>query len=651
MTPTKALLAALAMMPITAQAQTSAPPAPESEATASAAPAEVDGIRRSITLADLGFGNGLSFRQLSGQNTVFVPIPDTAPLRGGTVTLDIRHGATVPVDRYIQVAIGGRPVATRALGNATETLRLEVEFQPSDVSGGFLSVGLTYSGAFTDRVCVDERASGDFVDIGPGSAVTMELDPAGITSPALFAGFRPAVTRVTLPEEPSLARLAVATRAAALFGAETGQVQFGAGAATEGPEWAEGAMTIGIAASGAQSEMAVDGSSGFPALQLRGSDPQVGLWQLASAWSGLAGGDTAITSAVDPADPSPDLLPLAGLSADLSPRDVVSTENVLVPFQSSDLPPGKTVASVDLVMAAALDAEGRGATASVYLNETLLGNRPLPDGVPERLSFDVPRGLIGRDNQLRIAIQRQPSGGECRFKPQGYPAQILPGSALRLTDADGRNSHFFTLRQDFGAGVQVVLDPALDMSFDEALPWITGVAGSMIPDRATILPRAELTAIEPGLPFLVISATAPGEDEPAITFDQGRVEIRNTNGEVMFAGESLERLGVAQIVTRAGQEGLWLRPGTGPAPAPSVDTPLILNRGDLALIGEEGLIVATSARTNPVLEVSYPDRTTLAQILAKYRPWIVGGAWVLLTLIVLIVFQRIYRSRRGTQGS
>ena len=89
--------------------------------------------------------------------------------------------------------------------------------------------------------------------------------------------------------------------------------------------------------------------------------------------------------------------------------------------------------------------------------------------------------------------------------------------------------------------------------------------------------------------------------------------------------------------------GLWLRPGDGPPPAVSPDRPLILDRGDLALIGEEGIIVATSMDQDALLEVRYPDTTSLAQLLDKYRLWLVGGLWLLMTLVVLMIFQRLYR--------
>ena len=83
----------------------------------------------------------------------------------------------------------------------------------------------------------------------------------------------------------------------------------------------------------------------------------------------------------------------------------------------------------------------------------------------------------------------------------------------------------------------------------------------------------------------------------------------------------------------------------------SDDRPLILDRGDLAVFGQDGVIVATSSDGSSLVDVVYPDRMSLSQLLAKYRPWIAGGFWLLLTLVVLVVFQRVYRARRASPGS
>ncbi|MFG6591868.1 hypothetical protein [Sulfitobacter sp. 1A12157] len=604
-------------------------------------------IARRFDLAELGFQNGLSFRQLSGNATVYIPLPNPDALKSGSLQLELEHASTTEVDRYLQVSVAGRPVLSQALPDGAGRLSVPVPLSPEDVSGGFIAVGLSYSGAFSDRVCVDERASGDFLEITAASSVTLQLDSSEIDTSAAFAGLRPADTRLAIGGNDSLAALAAATRAAALFDAEAGRLTFGGDGGKTSGAWSEGVIELDVTTSGVASEMAVDNQAGLPVLNLRGSDPQVGLWQLVSEWSALSNQGATVVDVVGGPARFDDRLPLSALEGDLTPRAVVSTEDFFVPFQSSDLPAGKGVSGVNLHVAAALDPEGRGATASVFLNDTLLGNRPLGSGKPEQLTFSVPSGLLGRDNLLRVSIQRQPTGGECRFKPQGYPAQILPGSALILSDATPQDRDFFTLRQEFADGVQVVLDPALSLDFGQALPWLAGVAGSVIPDRAPILPRASVEALEGDEPFFVISDQNPGDEKPLITFDQGRIEVRDRQDNLIYSGEDLSRLGVVQIVTRGETRGLWLRPGNGPAPELTPERPMMLDRGDLALIGQEGVILATATDRSPLVEVVYPDRTSLAQMLAKYRPWIVGAIWVLVTLLVLIVFQRVYRARRG----
>ncbi|SEN53972.1 cellulose synthase subunit [Palleronia pelagia] len=614
-------------------------------------------ISRSISLIDLGLTSGLTFESLSGSATIFVPIPNELAVIDGVITLELTHGATVPAERYLQVSVAGRAAQSHSITGKPERFQITIEFDSSAVSNGFLAIELNYSGAFTDQVCVDDRASGDFVEIAPTSSVSLTLSSSAFNSPAIFAGFRPPIMRIALPEQTAPAALAAAARAAALFDAESGALRLATANELAGqdqadeespqPVWRVGEIRIEIDESGFQSEMLVGNDGEFPSLLIRGADPQVGLWQLASSWAQLANKSNAVTTDILERPQNPDRLPFSLLSADLTPRSVVSMENVLIPFKSSDLPAHKTVSSIDLITVAALDSDNQGATVSVFLNETLLGSRPLNSGNPERMNFAVPGGLLSRDNQLRVLIQRQASGGECRYRPQGYPAQILPGSAIILQDDDSPVENFFVLRRDFGDGVQFVLDNDLGFSLRDAFPWISTVVASMIPDRATIITRSSVSELQPDLPFLVISKENPADHEPAITFDKGRIEIVDQEGGVMFAGENLESLAFAQIVSRDGQRGLWLRPGSGSAPEPSEASPFILDRGDLALMDQEGLIVATSTRNAPLIEVSYPDRVSIVQLITKYRLWLVGVAWALLTLTVLVGFQRFYRNRRS----
>lgn len=642
------LTASVGFLTFGAHAQTL--PAARGTTPPAAQPAQ-GSLVRSTTLRDLGFNDGVSFSQLSGQMKIFFPVPDTMPLRAGELTLNIEQGATNAAERYLQIKIGSRIAASVGLPVEGGPISLPIDIHLDDIRNGFLTVGLSYSGAFSEFICLDERASGDFVQVSPDSALTLTLDAAQINTPDIFNDFRPEKVYMQMPASDEAAGFAALVRAATLFGAEKGGVAFGADPlAPDGAVWTSSAMAMDVTTSGPQSEMEVVQSGMRPTLQVRGTDPQLGLWQLASTWAGVANATTNITRAIDTRVADENTVSLSTLGADLREKMIVSSGQYLIPFQSSDLPAGKTVAEVDLVLAAALDPFGSGASATVYLNDSLLGARSLERGVPERVKFTVPDGLVSRDNVLRVSFQRQPSEGQCRVKPQGFAAQLLPGSTLNLEFEPAASEHFFQLRQEFSQGAQVFVDPALGLTQSALMPWLGSVAGTMIPDRAPIIARNAMRDINTDVPFVIVSASNPGDGDPLITEDKGRIEIRDRNGDVMFDGEALERFGIVQMVTRNGVEGIWLRPGTGPAPDPSLQSPFILDRGDLALIGQEGVVVATSTSGSSLIDVAYPDQTSLAQILDKYRPWIVGGVWLALTLFVLAIFQRVYRRRRDAQS-
>ncbi len=640
------LTASISVLALSAHAQTATT---TQSTTPAIAETSQDALLRSTTLRDLGFRDGVAFSQLSGQTEIYFPVPDAGPILNGQLTLDIEHGATNAVERFLQVKIGDRIATSVGLDVEGGQLSLPIDIRPSDVQNGFLTIGLSYSGAFSEYICVDERASGDFVQISPDSALSLTLDPAQISTPLDFNGFRPAQVYVQMPEGNEMSGLAAAVRAATLFGAEQGGVNFGTGPlAAEGNAWTAGAIELDVTTSGSDSEMEVIQSGAQPTLHVRGTDPQLGLWQLSSAWAGVTDAANSVTSTLDSGSVNADVLLLSSLGADLREKQVVSSEQFIIPFQSSDIPAGKTVSEIDVVLAAGLDPAGAGASATVYLNDTLLGARSLGRGLPERVKFTVPTGLVSRNNALRVSFQRQAAGGQCRIKPQGYSAQVLPGSQLQLTDTADETEHFFQLRQSFADGAQIFVDPDVGLSASELMPWLGSVAGTIIPDRAPIIPRNALTDIDADVPFVVVSNANPGDGEPLITVEKGRIEIRDRNGEVMFDGDALDRLGIVQMVTRNGVTGLWVRPGAGDAPEASVNTPFVLDRGDLALIGAEGVVVATSTNNNSLIDVVYPEQTSLMQILDQYRPWIVGGLWLALTLLVLAAFQKMYRRRRAT---
>jgi hypothetical protein len=615
---------------------------------ASIASTSKNAIVRSISLSDLGFADGIEFQQLAGETVLYFPVPDAAPILRGTLDIELDQGAKSLAQRYLKISVGNRVAQSQALSPDGGNLSVKVPVASEDVANGFVKVTLQYSGALSDQVCVDERSSGDFVSIDPSSALTITLDGAKLSAPATVAALMPADVRLVF-SDANPANIAVAMNAASSFGAEAGHVHFDAVISdTEANDrWEMSNITIDIAEFGGASQMSVAQMDGLPGFTISGTDPQVGLNQLSSIWIAAAGPQTAQATQVGMVTGDANSLPLTRLNGNLDAQLVSSSSNFQIPFRATDIPGGREITSLSLVASAALDPKGHGATLTAYLNDTILGSRPLKSGDPERMTFDVPEGLISRDNALRVLIQRQPEGGGCVYKVQGYPAQILPGSTFELSAASERNAtDFFRLSQQFLNGVDLVVDQGMTMSQGEILEWTVGIAGSILPDGARVAMKGSIGALNGTTPFIIISKETPEGANSDITLDDGAIEIRDAAGNVMFDGQDLDRLGIVHIVTVNGADGLWIRPGSGPAPVLSDRNPLVLDRGNLALIDDSGIVVATSTLTRDLLSVVYPDQTSVMQILAKYRPWIVGGLWAVLTLLVLGVFQRLNRSRR-----
>jgi hypothetical protein len=70
-----------------------------------------------------------------------------------------------------------------------------------------------------------------------------------------------------------------------------------------------------------------------------------------------------------------------------------------------------------------------------------------------------------------------------------------------------------------------------------------------------------------------------------------------------------------------------------------------LDRGNAAFIDPDGVRLAFSTTRDTLVQVTYPERFTWTTILEAYRPWIIGGVWLLVTILFVSLIQRLYRGR------
>ena len=624
----------LATMAAPGYAQTTAEP-----------PADVSqtGLARQISLADVGFPDGIEFRRLSGSTTLYFPVGSREAVTSARLSLTFRHGRTLGVERHLTILLDGRIAHVEPIDGTDGTRQVTVEIPPKSIRNGFVKVGLEYSGANSEKICVDERASGDFISISPDSSVETSLDAEMLVSPADVAMTMPRPKVVgELNAASDLERAGFVMQASAIYNGEYGLVSLAADE-TDAGRWHTGTLQLDADGSTGAAVSVAHNSSGEPALLFKGRDALLAMHLMESDWRRLAGEPGTRTMALGRRARSQDATTFGALGATSDMQLVSGSSSFRIPFDSTDFPAGRQPESLALLISATRTPEGGGVTVSVFLNDMLLGNRPVNEDGPVHLDFSVPKGLVGRENQLLVLVQRQTEGGNCIFAPQGYPVQILPESRFLLGDAPDAGQDFFLMRQLFGEGAALVLAPDADAG--AALRWLAVLGGALLPNDAR-LDMAE-TIEAAGQPFIYVGPHAPAGAKPAVRFDQGAVAIQASDGSTLYEGEGIDDIGLVQIVSTNGQKGIWIRPGEGKVPEPRLDRPLILDRGNFAILDDRGLVVAASSDRTDLVEVVYPDQVNLSQLLAKYRPWIIGAAWLLITALMIRFLLGLYRSRRA----
>ena len=610
------------------------------ETPATVSPAD---LTRQISLADVGFLNGIEFRQLSGSTALYFPVGPREAVTSARLSLSFLHGQTLDVERHLTILLDDRIVHVEPIEDVGDTGEVTVEIPPEAIRNGVVKVGLEYSGANSEKICVDERASGDFISISPNSSLRTNLDVAMLDSPADVAMIMPRPKVVDASTAAGdLDRAGFVMQASAVYDGEYGLVSLAA-TETGADVWSAGALQLDADGSAGAAISVTRDEAGQPALLFAGRDALLGMHLLESDWRRLASETGMRTLTLGQPTRSMDATTFEALGVIPEMQLVSGSSSFRIPFASADFPNGRQPKSLDLLLSATRTPEGQGATVSVFLNDTLLGNRPVDEDGPVSINFSVPKGLVGRDNQLLVLVQRQTEGGNCLFAPQGYPVQILPESRFLLGDAPDAGHDFYLMRQLFGEGAALVLAPGTDAA--AALPWLAVLGGALLPDnvRLDIAETVEAAA----QPFIYVGPDAPAGAKPAVRFDQGAVVIQDSDGSTLYEGDGIDDIGLVQIISANGEKGIWIRPGAGAAPEPGMDRPLILDRGNFAIIDDKGLVVAASSDRSDLVQVVYPNQVSMAQIFAKYRPWIIGAAWLLITALIIRFLLGLYRSRQA----
>jgi hypothetical protein len=149
----------------------------------------------------------------------------------------------------------------------------------------------------------------------------------------------------------------------------------------------------------------------------------------------------------------------------------------------------------------------------------------------------------------------------------------------------------------------------------------------------------------PTAPFLVVSNVPPAGATQRVRFDRGRVVVADRAGRTRLDIGGIATGAVAQIVTSGAQPGLWIKPLSSDGVLP-ISPAVYLDRGDVAFLDKTGVALALSTERDTLLRISYPEQGSWLTFFERFRSWIVGGVWALITIVVLFTLQRMYRRRR-----
>jgi len=634
-----------------------------------------NGVLAVITLADIGFIDGLRLANLGGHRDLFVPLPQEGEVAATGLFLVIDDISAYEARRSLEVQVNDRTVSSIALDGKTRDRTVHIGLGKVRPKDGYLKITFLYSGAATLDRCIDVRYVGDSVTVRPETAIEVDVGPLAELDVATTAALMPRdVTIVTPGRRAAEIEIATAVTVARSLIASGRRVSFHRGyeglaelsKRDEAGRWTRGLVLVGPVAEVASvadaplarvagavqplGTLAAVRVGGLPALLVSDGDV-VRAGRLFASPLRAATRSLAAASVGDsvPADLPTERVTFEQLGIPPAQVDVYGRADLTVVIDSRKLPPETRPARLLLDVMVAADGAGAKAAVSAFVNERLMGSTVAAVGEATHLDIGLPDGLLSTISNVRVVVQRESAQGDCRFEPQGYPAQILGSSSVLLSTASGAPHDFSDLPTHFVRGIKLLLPVAAADRPDLELGLLSEVAQQLSSDAAPLsVSFTSGSAPTPSSPFIAISEGEPTGSNPRVHFDRGRVVVADRSGRTLLDVGGFAGGAVAQVVQAGDYPGVWIKPLAANGATPTPDE-LRLDHGDVAFIDNNGVALAMSTERDTVVRVTYPDQVSWLNVAERFRSWIIAGLWLLATVILLLIVQRMFR-RRPVRG-
>jgi hypothetical protein len=628
-----------------------------------------------VLLADVGYSNGFRLSNLGGRREVYIPVPQGIELSLAELVLVLDDVSAHDARRSLEILVNDRSVSAVALDGKSTGRTVRVALANAATRDGFLKLSFLYSGAATQDRCIDVRYVGDSLTVRPESAVELEIGIAGAPNITATAALMPQDVAILLsnPQLPA-ADIATALTLARSLAVTGRKVKFYHGVESlpelvkreDRRKWTRGLIVVGAldrmagridapVATLASAAGAAPVDNTLAAARI-GGVPVLLVTDAASARAGRLLGNPSLAALRDTPAAS-----VGQVTSPKGPTDRVSFDELgLVPAQAEvfgradlsvaianrSLPSGTRPSRLVLDVMVAPDGAGEKAVVSAFVNERLLASTVAAIGEPTRLDFPLPDGLVGTVANIRATVQRRSAQGDCRFEPQGYPAEILGSSSVILSPAGSVAQDFSDLATLWANGIEVLIPGGTALRPLSVVSLLADVLSALSKESAPITVKYTDGAIPvPTAPFLVVSNVPPAGATQRVRFDRGRVVVADRAGRTRLDVGGIATGAVAQIVTSGSQPGLWIKPLSNDGALP-ISPAVFLDRGDVAFLDKTGVALALSTERDTLLRISYPEQGSWLTFLERFRSWFVGGAWAVITIVVLFALQKMYRRRR-----
>ena len=351
---------------------------------------------------------------------------------------------------------------------------------------------------------------------------------------------------------------------------------------------------------------------------------------------------------------------LSSLGGSAQSFDVLARGDWTVSFPlASAAADSRMPSKIVLYLAAAPGPSSSHPVATVYWNGVLLAAKQLAaDGQPEQLTARVPGYVLGESNTLRVSVQRQPYSADCNEIPQAYPVNVLPSLSYIVPGDAEPDGTFVGLLPLLAGGSQLIVPPRYLQAAPDTLERVIAIASAsgLSPTQAELTLAPADGAVKPAKPFLAMEVDVDGADPSARVTDGTRLQI-NGKRAAWLDVTGLKRLSTAEVVRSHGENGvLWYAIGAQGAAASNQagstrpTQPFLLNRGNLAIIGETGPLAWLDS-SNP--DASLPPGAGESALYEwrRYVSWGVPlvGLALLAFVMLMIVAARARRKRNSGQ--